>query len=229
MTKERNRPGRPPGRSRDPAERRRAILDAAVTTIRREGVEVSMEQIAAEAGVTKPTVYDNFDGKAGLTEALLERVGLELMREIGAKLSDHATAEEVLRGGVEALLTFVERDPEVFRFILRGTGTHSLIDEAGGVLSALFGGTLRRAGADSGAAELYAYSVLGAIFAATDWWAARRTMSRADFVDYLVGLLWSGLDQTGLGRVDGPIDLTIVAEAIAEASSDAASPPDAER
>jgi hypothetical protein len=44
-------------------------------------------------------------------------------------------------------------------------------------------------------------------------------MSRADFVDYLVGLLWGGLDRAGLGRVDGPIDLTVVAEAIAEAAS----------
>ncbi|MGH9300830.1 MAG: TetR/AcrR family transcriptional regulator [Acidimicrobiales bacterium] len=219
MTQEPNRPGRPPGRSREPAERRRAILDAAVTAIRREGPDVSMEQIAREAGVTKPTVYDNFDGKAGLTEALLERYGLELLREIGKKLSGPASAEDVIRGGVEALLTFVEREPAVFRFIVTGTGTHSLIDEAGGVLSSLIGGTLRRAGVDSGAAELYAYSVLGAIFAATDWWAARRTMSRSDFLDYLVGMLWSGLERTGLGRVDGPIDLTVVAEAIADAES----------
>jgi AcrR family transcriptional regulator len=226
MTHERNRPGRPPGRSKDPAERRRAILDAAVTVIRREGAEASMEQIAAEAGVTKPTVYDNFDGKAGLTEALMERFGLELLSEIGAKLSDKATAEEVVRGGVERLVTFVERDPEVFRFIVTGTGTRSFIDEAGGVLASLIGGTLRRAGADSGGAEPYAYSVLGAVFAATDWWAARRTMSRADFVDYLVGLLWGGLDRAGLGRVEGPIDLTVVADAIAQAATTATEVPE---
>ena len=64
------RPGRPRGATLDPEVRRAAILSAAEDAIRQHGPDVSMEQIAERAGVSKATLYDNFDGKAGLTQAL---------------------------------------------------------------------------------------------------------------------------------------------------------------
>ena len=58
MSKQRRKPGRPKGATRDPQERRSDLLAAAERAIRRHGPGVSMEQIADEAGVAKATLYD---------------------------------------------------------------------------------------------------------------------------------------------------------------------------
>jgi AcrR family transcriptional regulator len=59
--------GRPRSQEAD-----RAILDAALRLMEREGyARMSMEQIAAEAGVTKATVYRRWAGKAELATAAL--------------------------------------------------------------------------------------------------------------------------------------------------------------
>ena len=58
----------------------------------------------------------------------------------------------------------------------------------------------RRAGADSGAAEPWAFAIVGMTFAGASWWLERRTMSKDDLVNYLTQLLWSGLSGAGLDR-----------------------------
>jgi AcrR family transcriptional regulator len=220
-------PGRPRGARRDPEERRQELLDAAEAAIRRDGADVSMEQIAAEAGITKPTLYDHFDGKGALTDALLDRYGVRLMGRLLAGMGEPMPPGEILRGGIEEFLTSVERDPEIVRFILAGSGSRTMLDEAGVHVSALVGTALRQAGVDSGGAEPIAHALLGAIFAAAQWWMDRRTMSRADFVDYLVDFVWAGLAGTGIGELDKPIDLSGLAQVIVAELPELATPTDA--
>ena len=62
----------------DAAENRRRILSAARRLLTQGGAEaLSMDAVAAEAGVGKGTVFRRFGGRAGLTEALLD----DYMRE----------------------------------------------------------------------------------------------------------------------------------------------------
>ncbi|MGY0004676.1 TetR/AcrR family transcriptional regulator [Micromonospora sp. I033] len=57
----------------DAARNRVAVLDAAATLFREHGVEgVSMEAVAAAAGVGKGTLFRRFGDKAGLATALLD-------------------------------------------------------------------------------------------------------------------------------------------------------------
>lgn len=61
-----------PGRPKDP-EKRQAILDAAKRLFPRHGLDaVSMEAIAAEAGVSKLTVYSHFKDKDALFAAAVK-------------------------------------------------------------------------------------------------------------------------------------------------------------
>src|SRR5512135_2304476 len=53
--------------------RRRQLLAAADRVVRRRGPDASMDEIAAEAGVTKPILYRHFGDKDGLYAALTER------------------------------------------------------------------------------------------------------------------------------------------------------------
>ena len=58
---------------RDAARNRELLLDAAHRLVDRDGVEaVTMEQLAAEAGVGKGTVFRRFGSRAGLMTALLD-------------------------------------------------------------------------------------------------------------------------------------------------------------
>src|SRR5919198_3276990 len=60
------------GRPRDP-ERSRRILEAARAHFYAHGLErASVDAIAAEAGVSKMTIYSNFGSKEGLFEAVVQ-------------------------------------------------------------------------------------------------------------------------------------------------------------
>jgi AcrR family transcriptional regulator len=52
---------------------RRTLLDAAARVFARRGIDAaSLEEVAAEAGLTKGAIYSNFAGKADLVEAVVE-------------------------------------------------------------------------------------------------------------------------------------------------------------
>lgn len=63
----------PPRERADAARNRAAVLDAAARLFRERGVEgVSMDAVAAAAGVGKGTLFRRFGDKAGLAAALLD-------------------------------------------------------------------------------------------------------------------------------------------------------------
>ena len=65
------------------------VLDVALRIfIERGSAAVSMDAIAAAAGVTKPVVYACFPGRSELLEALLEREERRLLGHIAAALPE---------------------------------------------------------------------------------------------------------------------------------------------
>ena len=213
------RPGRPRGAQQDPAERRAGLVDAAARAIAAHGATASMEQIAAEAGVSKATLYDNFDGKAGLTNALLDHYGRQVLETFAAGLSQPLTAQQVVRGGIEIFVRFIEVQPETYRFIVLNADGGAVMADVAAPVAALVRSELVRQGitADRSHAEALAHATLGAVFTATEWWCGERQPPRPAFVDLLVGYVWAGFTASGLEPSDEPVDLTVVADAIAEA------------
>jgi AcrR family transcriptional regulator len=74
----------PPAKERsDAARNREAILEAAARLFREQGVEaVSMDAIAAAAGVGKGTLFRRFGDKSGLAVALLDTRERELQESV---------------------------------------------------------------------------------------------------------------------------------------------------
>src|SRR5687767_9352093 len=84
-------PDRDAERAEARARKRERLLDAAVRAVRREGPNVSMDEIAAEAGVTKPIVYRAFGDREGLTKALADRFADELAASLQGAITTATT------------------------------------------------------------------------------------------------------------------------------------------
>ncbi|WP_439887805.1 TetR/AcrR family transcriptional regulator [Pseudomonas sp. MBLB4123] len=85
-----------PGRPKDPVKRQ-AILDAAKTLFLSKGYDgSSMDAIAAEAGVSKLTVYSHFTDKETLFSAAIKAKCQEQLPELLFELVDDAPLDSVL-------------------------------------------------------------------------------------------------------------------------------------
>jgi AcrR family transcriptional regulator len=183
------------------AERRSQLLDAAVRVIRELGPGVTMEQLAKAGGVTKPILYRHFGDRDGLIGAIAERFAADLLISVTTPLAAEADAHDLLRSTVDAYVGFIEREPNLYRFMAQHVPDRaddlvqmrSLIDLIAKQVAIVAGDRLREAGRDSGAAVPWAYGIVGLVHQAGDWWVNDRTMSRETLVDHLVTLLWQGL------------------------------------
>lgn len=82
--------------------------------------EVRMEDVAAEAGIGKGTIYRYFEDKDELYLSLLERAGDQLSERIRARVAAAEDPVAKLEGLVAASLEFFAEQPHVFDLIQRG-------------------------------------------------------------------------------------------------------------
>ena len=195
-----------PARDARRAARREELLAGAIRVIRRDGPLASMDAIAAEAGVTKPIVYRHFGDRDGLTQAVAAQFAGELFEELRGALAADADPEAVLRTTIDAYLAFIERDPQIYRFVVQsppppgseGLTLTGFVRQVGQEVSMVLGERLRQVGGDSGAAEPWAFGLVGMVHSAGDWWLERRSMPRARLVDYLTALVWTGMSASAI-------------------------------
>ena len=107
------------------AFRTREILAAARSLLEQRGPEaMTMEEIAAAAGVAKGTVYLYFQSKDDLIQALIAQVGENIIQDVEASLQAPGTPPEKLIRMVSVLLEYLNRERLLFpiyaRELLRG-------------------------------------------------------------------------------------------------------------
>jgi AcrR family transcriptional regulator len=185
-------------RARQRERRREELLDVADQVIQRRGAGVSMDEIASEAGITKPVLYRHFGDKDGLYEALAERYVAELQVALRPAV-ETTDPRERLAVTIDAYLTYVEREPARYRFLLHAGDqerTTPLLAEfrRNHIAGCAFTSdeNLRGAGLDPGFAEPWAQCVVGMVRAAGISWLETRSLPRAQLVDYLTTILWDG-------------------------------------
>ena len=97
-------------------ERREQILDAAeVVLARREAIDVTFEEIADAAGVSRALVYNYFGDRHGLVEAIYLRSVHELDVAVTAALSSTRGAREAVAATVWAHLDMAAAKPAAYR------------------------------------------------------------------------------------------------------------------
>jgi AcrR family transcriptional regulator len=199
-TSRRARDRRRSGERRD--ERRAELLDAAVGAVRSYGPTASMERLAAAGGVTKPILYRHFGDRDGLISAIADRFAGELLDEILQPLqAGQLEPRDQLVATVGAYVAFVEREPNLYRFLMQQAAGRSegqshvsdLVETVAKQVAVVIGERMRTAGVDSGPAVAWSYGIIGLVHQAVDWWLVDRTLPRDRLVAYLTDLLWEGM------------------------------------
>ena len=104
-------------------QRRRQLLDCARYVFAQQGFhQTSMNDIAREAGVTKPVLYQHFDSKRELYRELLDDVGRALQDTIAKATADAAGPREQVEAGFGAYFRYVADNRSAYR-LLFGSGT----------------------------------------------------------------------------------------------------------
>lgn len=120
MTKSESKEVRPGLRAASVQRTRRSILTAARRHLIEAGYHrLSLEDVAADASVTRVTIYRHFDSKLGLLDAIAEdlaqQAGLVPGMHEAAKVADPVAAFTAM---VRELCRFWSTDPEVFRRLI---------------------------------------------------------------------------------------------------------------
>lgn len=190
--------------------RRAEFVEAALRALDEHGPDLGMEHVAAAAGVTKPVLYRHFEDKADLYVALGQR-GTEILfdRLIPAINAELAPVPRI-RMALDAFFTVIEEHPNLYRLLAHGSFVDRPVEEdvvaedkevIATALTALLGDYMRMFDMDSGAAEPWAYGIVGMVQNTGEWWLDKRTMSRDSVVEYLTQIIWAAID--GLTRQRG--------------------------
>jgi AcrR family transcriptional regulator len=174
-----------------------------MSAVRTHGPGVSVAEIAAAAGITKPVLYRHFDDRSDLQSAVGREAAAMLVARIAPALGVEGRPREVTHAIVDAFLSGIEDEPQLWRFVVhhpieRSPGAE-IVDDAraqiAGLLTALLVDRLRAIGRDTGGAEAWAHGLVGMVQSAGDWWLERRPMSRAALTGYLTSIIWGGLSE----------------------------------
>ncbi|BCI52484.1 AsnC family transcriptional regulator [Mycolicibacterium litorale] len=190
---------------------RAEIVDAAFRAIDRQGPEVSLREIAEEAGTAKPKIYRHFTDKSDLFQAIGQRLRDMLWTAIFPSINLSVdSGREVIRRAVEQYVRLVDEHPNVIRFLIQGRfaeqseSTMRALNESREITLAManmFDNELGEIELDAAALELAAYAAFGSIASATDWWLGAeqdspRRMPSEEFVAHLTTIMIGSINGT---------------------------------
>jgi AcrR family transcriptional regulator len=183
-------------------ERREQLLDIGRRLFAKRGLDgTSIEEIAAQAGVSKPVVYEHFGGKEGLYAVVVDREVDRFLSMATDVLNGDDTMEKFEAAAV-ALLRYIEDNSDGFRILVRdshpasGSGTFaSLISDIASQVEYILGDVLKDRGYDPKLAPMYSQMLVGMVAFAGQWWLDVRKPKLEEMAAHLVNLAWNGLSQ----------------------------------
>lgn len=192
------------------ASRRKELVDAALRAIRAHGAGVGMDEVAAEAKTSKTVIYRHFGDRAGLYREVTSKVERRITRQMQEALAERVDARDLVARVVDAYLSLVERDPDVYRFVLRPPLVEGPVadDHVHGIttrVAELLTEVLEPV-AGAGRAATWATAIVGSVHACANQWMAQPDPApRAQLTHQLTDLAWGGLAAVTV-RTTHPID-----------------------
>jgi AcrR family transcriptional regulator len=206
----------PPARTRMRAgERRAQLVQVARSLFAERGFDgTSIEEIAAQAGVSKPVVYEHFGSKEALYAIVVDREMQQLLARVTHALQSGGHPRTLLERAALALLDYVETSTDGFRILVRdspvaqSTGTFaSLLSDATGQVEHILVEEFDARGLDSSFAPMYAQMLVGMVALTGQWWLDAQHPDKQTVAAHLVNLAWNGLsslEQSPALRQDEP-------------------------
>ncbi|MET8906183.1 TetR/AcrR family transcriptional regulator [Micromonospora sp. NPDC004551] len=188
------------------AVREQQMLDAAVKVFSRRGFHAaSMDEIADDAGISKPMVYAYLGTKEELFVACLHREGTRMMEAIAGAAAPDLPADERLWRGLRAFFGFVGAHRDGWAVLYRqargeqpfaaelATMRGRLVEVVAGMLDH----ALRAKGREVGVTDLevVAYALVGATESLADWLADHPDADPEKTATRMMNVAWLGADQ----------------------------------
>ena len=192
-------------------DRRNELVDGTIVAIRRHGRYLSMDEIAAEIGVSKTVLYRYFVDKNDLTTAVMMRFAqTTLIPNMAAALSSNLDGFDLAREIIRVYVDTVADEPEPYRFVMANSSASKskVIADSERIIARMLAVMMRRrmqqAGIDTGGVEPWAYLIVGGVQLATHSWMSDPRMTRDELIDYLTMLSWNAI--CGIVEVGGSLE-----------------------
>jgi AcrR family transcriptional regulator len=166
--------------------------------------DVTMEEIAAAVGVTKPLLYNYFGNKERLYIACMERAGDSLTRTVGEAIAGTDSPGEALGSGVRAFFAFLDSDRAAWAVLFDETLPNSgevadrvsayrgqivgLVSES--LLAQLPDPRRKRARVEI---EALSAALLGAAEELARWWLRTEAISAGEAAELLISTVEPGI------------------------------------
>jgi AcrR family transcriptional regulator len=192
------------------AERERRVIDAAVSAFAEHGSSsVSVDVIAARAGINKALVYEHFASKDELFARAVRRERDHLVSFIGARRAPAGDTRDRIRAHFHAFVEFSAQHPPSVRLLALPEAAGLLDGRGRDVLSATFAVRLRRELRDTGMPSAELANILAAMLVGMAGGVLRRAADApwdpTAVVDLLTSFTMAGLagtDREVLERAD---------------------------
>lgn len=176
--------------------RRQELVSHALRAIRVNGADVGMDEIAARAGTSKTVYYRHFGDRAGLYDAVVESVHAYIEQGLTIAIAQHDDSNLDHLAGIlaDAYLSLVERDPDIYRFVMNGPVPGASGSDPLGSMPVRIGdyvtGVIRQSAAGAGVsaecAATWGHGLVGFIRAAVDrWMDSAQREPRDQLVDHI--------------------------------------------
>ena len=187
-------------------QRREVLLDAAARVFAAHGYHAaSIEQIAREAGITKPVIYHHFASKQDLHRAVFEHYGQQLLLTATSR-GQHGSPRERFGDLVRGMFAFAHQNPHVWQLLLGASNDPE---------TAILQQQLRTIGTQQSAARLLATPsfqpdqrlsrkktaevaaelIRSAVDGLVTWSLHHPSVPHAALADAATDLIWNGLER----------------------------------
>ncbi|CAB4341825.1 unannotated protein [freshwater metagenome] len=180
-------------------ERRAQLIEVGRALFAEKGFEsVTVEEIASNARVSKPVVYEHFGSKDGLYAVVVDREMNYLLNSITKALTA-AHPRVLLEQAAFALFDYIETHNDGFRILLRdspvsaATGSFaSLLSDVASQVEARVANEFAARGFPEKMAPMYAHMFVGMVALTGQWWLDESGAKKEEVISHLINLVWNG-------------------------------------
>lgn len=178
---------------------------------------VTMDEIAAEVGVTKPLLYNYFGNKEQLYIACMERAGDALTATVDKAVAATRSPGDALAAGLHAFFSFLDSDRGAWAVLFdetlpnHGEVADRVADYRRRIAGLVAGSLLaqlpqERRSAARVEVEALSTALLGAAEALARWWLRTEAVSAEQAADLLISTIEPGLRARSLPTDKGTLE-----------------------